>query len=351
MEKTMIAGAYNGTPDIEVITRDIPEIKSDEALLKVHACGVCGTDLRILRSGHQRITKGTKRILGHELSGEIVKVGKDLSWPDIGLRVIASPNMGCGTCDLCLQGFTQLCSKYFSYGVGIDGAFAEFMRIPSAAFTQGNVSEIPGNLSYEEAAMIEPLSCVVRGLSACNPKLGETVLIIGVGAIGLMFVQLAKLQGTRVIVSSRNDQRSQLAKKFGADFTFNPQQDDFQQAVLAATDGRGVNVAIVAAPSKEAQAAAIEVLAHHGRINFFGGLPRDDEITHVNANLVHYKELNITGTTGSSILQFRTALSLVKNGMINVSDLITHRFPLKEIPLAIQSVRSKQGLKTMIQPN
>ena len=351
MDKMMFAGAYNGTPDIELLNIPVPEIKADEALLKIRAAGICGTDLRILGSGHRRIPQGSKRILGHEFSGEIVKVGSDVSWPEVGTRICAAPNMGCGTCDLCVEGNTQLCKNYYSFGVVIDGAFAQYMKIPAGAIEQGNLSEIPADISFEEAAMVEPLSCALRGLMSTNPKLGETILIIGVGAIGLMFVQLAKNQGLKVIVSSRNDQRSELARNFGADLTFNPTKEDFHETVLAATGGRGVDIAIVAAPSSDAQKNAIEVLTHHGRINFFGGLPKENSITSIDANLVHYKELIITGTTGSSVKQYRTSLNLVKDGMVKVDSLITHKFPISEISEAIESVRSKNGLKTMIVPN
>jgi L-iditol 2-dehydrogenase len=351
MEKKMLAGAYNGTPDIELLNTDIPDIKPDEALLKIKAAGICGTDLRILGSGHARIPEGVKRILGHEFSGEIVKVGSEVSWPEVGTRICAAPNMGCGICDLCVQGNTQLCKDYYSFGVVINGGFAQYMKIPAGAIEQGNLSEIPENITYEEAAMVEPLSCALRGLMSTNPKLGETILIIGVGAIGLMFVQLAKNQGLKVIVSSRNDQRSELARKFGADLTFNPTKEDFHETILAATDGLGVDIAIVAAPSSEAQKNAIEVLAHHGRINFFGGLPKGNSITPIDANRVHYKEFTITGTTGSSVKQYRTSLKLVENGLVKVDSLITHKFPIEEVKDAIESVRSKNGLKTILVPN
>ena len=142
-----------------------------------------------------------------------------------------------------------------------------------------------------------------------------------------------------------------LARGFGADLTFNPTKEDFHEAVLSATDGRGVDIAIVAAPSSEAQKSAIEVLAHHGRINFFGGLPKENSITSIDANLVHYKELIITGTTGSSVKQYRTSLNLVREGLVKVDSLITHKFPIKDIAEAIESVRSKKGLKTIIVPN
>jgi 2-desacetyl-2-hydroxyethyl bacteriochlorophyllide A dehydrogenase len=206
-------------------------------------------------------------------------------------------------------------------------------------------------MSYEEAAMVEPLACTYRGLMACHPQPTETVLVVGVGAIGLMFVQLSKMLGTQVIVSSTNDQRNKMAQKFGADTILNPKKVDFKDTILANTGGRGVDVAIVAAPSSQAQSEAIEVLAHHGRINFFGGLPKGQEITPVNANLVHYKELTLTGTTGSSVEEYRTALALVGSGKIDVKSLISHRFPLGDIKEAFETARSRKGLKTIVLPN
>ncbi|MDA1372778.1 MAG: zinc-binding dehydrogenase [Proteobacteria bacterium] len=351
MENSMLAAVYKGTPEIELIETKIPEIRSNEVLLKVNAAGICGTDLRILKSGHRRIPDGARIVLGHEVSGEIAGVGSQVIWPKVGMRISVAPNMGCGYCGRCVQGFTQLCGNYFSFGVVIDGAFAQYMRIPSAAIEQGNLAEIAEHVTYEEAAMVEPLSCVFRGLMACRPQPSETVLIIGAGAIGLMFVQLAKMLGARVIVSSRNDERSQQSKRFGADLTFNPKEEDFHEAVFSATGGQGADIAIVAAPSSQAQTNAIEVLAHHGRVNFFGGLPQGNEITPVNANMVHYKELFITGTTGSSIREYRTALSLVDSGQVEVASLVTHRFPLGQIAEAFQVARSKEGIKTIVLPN
>jgi 2-desacetyl-2-hydroxyethyl bacteriochlorophyllide A dehydrogenase len=262
-----------------------------------------------------------------------------------------APNMGCGHCEVCIQGFTQLCQNYFSFGVVIDGGFAQYMKVPSATIRQGNLAEIPDHMSYEEAAMVEPLACTYRGLMACHPQPTETVLVVGVGAIGLMFVQLSKMLGTQVIVSSTNDQRNKMAQKFGADTILNPKKVDFKDTILANTGGRGVDVAIVAAPSSQAQSEAIEVLAHHGRINFFGGLPKGQEITPVNANLVHYKELTLTGTTGSSVEEYRTALALVGSGKIDVKSLISHRFPLGDIKEAFETARSRKGLKTIVLPN
>ena len=348
----MKAAAYDGSPEIKLIEADMPQPGPKEALLKVHAAGICGTDLRILHSGHRRIPDGTMRILGHELSGEIAAVGSELDWPEVGMRASVAPNMGCGHCGECVQGSTQLCQNYFSFGVVIDGAFAEYMLLPQAAMDQGNLFEIPEGMSFEEAAVAEPLACAYHGYMACRPSPGERVLVVGVGPIGLMFVQLAKALGAgQVIVSSTNDARGRQAREYGADLSINPKKEDLEQAVLAATGGEGVDIAIVAAPSPEAQTQAVELLAYHGRLNFFGGLPVEHEMVPINANRVHYRELYLTGTTGSSVKEYRATMDLIARGRVDVASLISHRFPLSQAAEAVKFARSKQGLKTLILPH
>jgi len=352
MENTMLAAYYDGTPEIKLEERPLPEIGPKEMLLEVKAAGICGTDLRILRSGHRRIESGTKRILGHELSGVVHAVGKEVAWPQPGMRICLAPNMGCGHCENCIQGYTQLCENYYSFGVVIDGAFAQYMKVPAGTIEQGNISQMPDNLSFVEASLIEPLSCAYHGYMACKPNPGESVLIVGVGAIGLMFVQLARALGAgRVIVSSHSDLRSEQAVQFGADCTFNPKVSNFKEEVLKTTNNRGVDIAVIAAPSGAGQTNAVEIMAHHGRINFFGGLPKGSEMVSVNSNLIHYKELTITGTTGSTKKEYRTSLSLVERKIIEVKSLASKSFPLKNVVEAFEYARSKQGLKTIVLPN
>ena len=348
----MLAAVYDGSPEIRLMEKDVPPLGPQDALLKVAACGLCGTDLRILRAGHRRIAPGTQRILGHELSGEIVAVGAEVKWPAVGMRVAVAPNMGCGHCEQCLRGETQLCPDYLSFGVGLDGAFAEYMRIPHAGIYQGNVLAIPDTVSDEAAALNEPLACVYRGLMACHPQPGESVLVIGAGPIGLMHVQVARVIGAGlVIVSSTSAVRGAEAKRFGADAVIQPPAEDLVEAVMTITRGRGVDIAIVAAPSAEAQAQCVQVLARHGRVNFFGGLPQGAEKTVLDANLIHYRELTVTGTTGQTIRDYRTTMGFIASGKVRVDELVSDRYPLREIRAAIECANSKARLKVIVQPN
>jgi L-iditol 2-dehydrogenase len=348
----MKAAVYDGTPVIKLVERQIPKVGLKEALLKVHACGICATDLRILKFGHHKIPAGIERVLGHELSGEIVAVGEEVSWPSTGMRVALSPNIGCGHCDNCIQGNTHLCADYLGFGVGIDGGFAEFMLITETAIRQGNVVELPDGLSYEEAAVIEPFSCAYHGMMACQPKPNDNVLIVGAGPIGLMHMRIATMLGAnKVIVSEINPQRIKEALAMGAMYVINPLEQNLPEFVKDLTRGKGIDVGIVAVGSAAAQKQCEEVMGYQGRMNLFGGLPKDAEITHLNANLIHYRELVVTGTTGQTVKQYRTALELVANHHIEIKDLISNKFPLVNITEAVEYARSQQGLKTLVVPN
>ncbi|MEA4813190.1 MAG: alcohol dehydrogenase catalytic domain-containing protein [Anaerolineaceae bacterium] len=348
----MKAAIYDGTNIIKLEERPIPKIGPDEALLKVNACGVCGTDLRILQYGHNRIPKGETRILGHEFSGEIVSVGSNVRWPRPGMKVVVAPNMGCGICQECVTGHTNLCKDYISYGVALDGAFAEYMRILPQSIWQGNICHFDDKLSFAEAAFTEPLSCALHGYEACFPKLLDHVLIVGMGPLGLAHLQIARFMGAKtVIMSDHHNERIPLALEFGADMAINSYDTNLKQVVSDVTHGHGVDIAIVAAPSPSAQKEAVENLAMHGRLNFFGGLPKDNCLTTIDANLLHYRELILTGTTGQTIDDFRKSLELIQIGKVQPQPLITNRFLLEDIVEAIDFARSKKGLKTMVFPH
>jgi L-iditol 2-dehydrogenase len=348
----LLAAVYDGSPQIRLVQRDIPRIARNEVLLKVEACSICGTDRRILRAGHRGIPSGTQRTLGHECSGEVVEVGRDVQWPRVGMRLGVSPNIGCGHCDVCILGYTNLCPENIGIGGGIDGGMAEYLRIPAPYIQQGNLGEVPPNISYEEAALNEPLSCSYRGLRACHIQLNESILIVGAGTIGLMMVQLARLMGAGlVIVSQRSAPRRAFAQRFAPDVIVNPEEQNLLDLVMERTGGKGVDVAIVAAPSPEAQTQVIDTMAVHGRVNFFGGLPKDKGMTQVNANQIHYRELCILGTTGQTVEDYRTTMALLGKGLIDVASLISGRFRLEDAVAAFEHAESRESLRSMIRPS
>jgi L-iditol 2-dehydrogenase len=225
------------------------------------------------------------------------------------------------------------------------------MRIPAAAIQQGNIIPISENIDPAVAALIEPFACVLRGQDALHIKPGESVLVVGAGPIGVMHTMLARLRGAgRVIVSELILERAAQVKSFGADRVVNPVQDDLLAVVSAETDGEGIDVVIVAAPAPKAQELALEMAAIQGRINFFGGLSKDRPTINLNSNLVHYKELIVTGTSACSTDDCRRAAAIVNLGQIDLSRLVGARFPLAEALTALKTAEEGNSLKVVMEP-
>jgi L-iditol 2-dehydrogenase len=350
-EKTMLAAVYFGPNDLRVEQRSIPDIGPGEALLEVESASICGTDLRILHGGHRMFPVGTVRIPGHEVVGRIAKIGEGVQAVDVGDRVFMAPNIGCGHCRQCVSGNTNLCPNFAAIGVTIDGAFAEYMRIPRAAIEQGNLISIDDSIDSAVAALIEPFACVLRGQDALHIQRGEIVLIIGAGPIGIMHLLLARFHGARkVIVSEMIPDRLKVAEKLGADRVVNPESEDLKAVIMDESDGEGADVIIIAAPSSMAQEASLELAAVGGRINFFGGLSRDHPTIKLNSNLVHYRELVITGTTGSSTSNCRQAAEIITSGKVDLSPIVHERIPLSQAREAFMMAEDRNSLKIVIQP-
>lgn len=347
----MLAAVYHDINDMRLEEVKDLSIATDEVLLQVRAASICGTDIRVLTSGHFKIPPGTKRILGHEFSGELLEVGSEVKDLKVGMRVAVAPNIGCGVCAQCVQGFNHLCPDYQAFGISLDGAFAQYVHIPGAAIHQGNVIPIPNDVSDEVAALCEPFSCCYHGSLACHISPGDTVLVIGAGPIGMMHIALARLSGAiKVMVSEVIEERAAQAERFGADRVLNPEKEDLVSRVEEETNGKGADVVIVAAPSPGAQEQSLQVAARGGRINLFGGLPKGKEQIHFRSNLVHYKELVVTGTTGSSTHEYRQAMNILASGRVDPSPLISERFKLEDILQAFQLAVSRKAFKVIITP-
>ncbi len=351
MKDTMLAAVYYGPGDLRVEEHAIPEIGSSDLLLKVISTGICGTDIRILHGTHRRFPAGTVRIPGHEVVGDIVKMGPSVKGYEIGQRVFVAPNMGCGHCRQCAAGDNNLCADFDAVGITLDGSFAEYMRVPAEAVTQGNLIPISKEMDAAAAALIEPLACVVRGQDVLYIQPGETVLVIGAGPIGTMHVLLAQLRGAaKVFVSEVNSERAANVKELGADRVVNPNEEDLTDVITEETNGTGVDAVIVAAPAHAAQELALEVAAIGGRINYFGGLPKNRSTINFNSNSVHYKELIVTGTTACSTEDNRRAAAIASSGRLDLGKLVGARFQLSEAKGAFAAAEEGKSLKVVIEP-
>ncbi|MEM6527029.1 MAG: alcohol dehydrogenase catalytic domain-containing protein [Chloroflexota bacterium] len=347
----MTAAVYHGPQDIRVEQVPRPEIDKDEVLVKVLAANICGTDLRIYKGGHRKYPEGTVRIPGHEVVGEIAEMGREVQGYTVGQRVFIAPNMGHSHDRNTISGNNNMDPNFKAIGINLDGAFAEYMRVPALGVNQGNLMALGDDVDPAEAACVEPLACVLRGQNAVNVHSGDVVVIMGAGPIGILHIMLANLRGaTRVIVSEPSGARREQALKFGADVAVDPIQGDLTAAVMDASGGRGADVIITAAPAKVAQESALNLAAIGGRINFFGGLPKHDPYIQFNSNTVHYRELVVTGTTACSTYDCLRALELVKSGRLDLSGIVTRRMPLAKANEAFVAAADGTNLRVALEP-
>jgi len=335
-----------------------PGISSDQALIKVGACAVCGTDIK-LESGHSsklnKQGKGRKMdypmISGHELSGEIVQIGKDVSGYKIGDRVNVVPNLSCGKCHYCQIGRHELCDDEKVIGFDYCGAFAEYMAVPERAIRLGCVNKLSDNISFEEGALVEPVAVSINCQHLSGIGLNDTVLIIGAGPLGCINIELAKINGVKkVILAQRSKFRLEFAKKFGADAYISTSEEDIIERVLEETDGEGADKIILCCSSDEMFGKSLNMIRKMGGINFFASLPKTDPFVRLDCNLIHYREIKITGTYNSTPLQNRIAYELIEKGSINAKELITHKFSLNDYYEAINIAKSGEAMKVMVNP-
>jgi L-iditol 2-dehydrogenase len=347
----MLAAVYHGPKDIRVEQVPMPVIGSGELLLQVKDASICGTDLRIYQGGHRKYPEGTVRIPGHEVVGTIAEIGAGLHGYELGQRVFIAPNMGCGHCQQCISGRNNLCANYDAVGINLDGGFAEYMRVPAKAVLQGNVMAIPDEVDSAVAALIEPFACVLRGQNAVGIKAGDVVLIMGAGPIGVMHTKLARLRGAgRVLVSEPSPERRAQVARMGADRAVDPTQEDLAAVVAEESHGQGADVVIVAAPAGAAQESALQLAGIGGRINLFGALPKDRPTIQFDSNLVHYKELVVTATSACSTADCWQAAEIVNSGRIDLSELVSLRFPLSQAVAAFAAAQDSKSLKVVLEP-
>lgn len=341
----MKAALLYGKEDVRIQDIEVPGISKEEILLKTKSAAVCGTDVRMFTNGYKNVSPDNPLVLGHELSGTVARVGEHVKGYREGMRVAVAPNMGCGLCDLCVSGNTHLCGDYQAFGISIPGGFAEYVRIPEAAIRQGNVVEISDNVSFEEAALTEPLSCVYNAFERAEIRLGDDVLILGAGPIGLMHAMMVKKGGAaKVILADPSVERLEFAKNLDNDYyTFHVNEVKTQIDKL--TSGKGVDVCITANPSPKAQIMALEVTAINGRVSYFGGIPADSDLSGINTNLIHYKQLIVSGTTRQSISQFRKILKLISDNVLDVNPLITNTYEVSQVQDAIFGIMNGKGVK------
>ncbi|THF82251.1 alcohol dehydrogenase catalytic domain-containing protein [Cohnella fermenti] len=326
----------------------MPEVDNDSILMKVEAVGICGSDIRIYRHGNSRVQ--LPQVLGHEAAGRIVAVGAHVTRFKVGDRISLGADVPCGECLFCEAGIGNNCQTNYAMGYQFAGSFAEYVLLNKMMVNYGPIHRIADGIGYEEAALAEPLACVLNGLELSQVKLGDTVVVIGAGPIGMMLVEVAKKMGAAVLLVNRSRQRLEMARHLEASAYICSSEENAVERVLEETDGLGAEVVITCNPSPESQIDAIHMARNRARVNFFGGLPKDRSLVTLDTNLIHYKELFVHGAHGSLPRHHRQAVHLINSGLIDMKKFITHRYPLEQIEEAIRTAESHAGLRVIINP-
>jgi L-iditol 2-dehydrogenase len=365
----MLAAVLVGPERIETLDVPRPTCPVDGVILKVGACGICGSDVRAFR-GHKAI-HGVHQvggeilpghIVGHEIAGVVEAVGPTVTGVRAGDRITVAPSLTCGACDACRRGQSTVCRTYGALGWRLPGGFAEYVAVPGRLLTDGSVNRIPTGMPAWKASMAEPLACAVHGQSALRVGPEDSVLIVGGGPMGSLNVLLAKHRGAaRIVLADPNECRRTLAVRLGADVAVDPRGPEAGATLRDASEGEGFSAVILAvssiAPIRDifalSQDGAYALLAPGARVNLFSGLDPGDTTFALDARAFFYQGLSLIGTVNSTPQHNREALELIATGAVDVEPLVTARLPLAQIQEGFRCVMSRPRIhqKVVIEPD
>lgn len=332
-----------------LVVKEVPTPKIDDrsVLVEVKACAICGSDIRMFHHGNPRLTPPA--IMGHEASGQIIEVGAKVQRFKVGDRVAIGGDVPCGECAVCRAGFGNNCRENLAMGYQFPGSFAEYVVLNELVIEHGPVHCVPDHVSYEEAALAEPLGCILNALEMCRIQFGDTLAIIGTGPLGCMLMDVGRKMGcTRVIAINRSRHRLEMAKDFGADTLICSGEEDAVTRVMEATGGHGADVILTANSNPAAQLLALDIANHRARINFFGGLPKGQSQVTLDTNIIHYKELYVFGSHGCTPRHHQLAVDLIASGTIDAKRYISDRFTLDQAREAFAKAEEHSGMRVVI---
>lgn len=336
----MIAAVLHGKEQVEIEQVPIPELSEGDLLIRVRAALTCGTDVKVFRRGYHAKMIVPPALFGHEVAGDVVEVRGRSGL--LGKRVMAANSAPCGVCRQCLRNRPNLCEDLLFN----NGAYAQYLRVP-ARIAEKNTYEIPDGVDYRDAALTEPLACVLKGLEDTGMAPGDTVTVIGLGPIGMMFVILAKLLGARVIAVGRREAQIQQAKRLGAAEGIT---GEAISGVLALTEGQGSDIVIEAVGKPETWDASVRMLRRGGTVNFFGG-PPSGTVVALDTNLLHYSELTCKASFHHTPDHIRRAFEIICQGHVCARDFVGREEPLSAVPAVLAALAQRNSeLKTVIVP-
>ena len=345
MSRKMKAAMYYGIGDVRYEEVDIPEIGPGELLIKVGTALTCGTDVKTYKRGHPVLIKQVPSLFGHEYAGTIEAVGEGVEDFKVGMRVVATNSAPCGDCFYCKRDMPNLCTWLKDNLV--NGAFAEYIKVPEP-IVRWNTHQIPDSLSFRDAALTEPLACVVHGIEESNIRLGDTVVVIGAGPIGQMLIMLAKKNGaSTVIASDLAELRRDIALKAGADIVIDPSKEDPVERVKQETSGRGADVVIEAVGIRQTWEQAVDMTRDAGTTVLFGGAASGTQFE-LDTGRFHYGQLTIKGVFHLKPKHVERALKLIIAGDVNTDLLITHEMPVEKIGEALEMMGAGKTMKISI---
>jgi L-iditol 2-dehydrogenase len=342
----VLAAVLYGREDLRLETRDDPQAEAGEVIIQVGAATTCGTDLKVWRrGGHAKMLK-PPTLFGHEAAGTIAQVGTGVTGWQVGDRVVANNSAPCSQCFFCQRQEFSLCPQL----TWNNGTFAEYLRVP-APIVQQNLLRVPADLALELASMTEPLACVLHGVARSNAKAGDRVVVIGDGAIGLMFVAVLAQRGCEVWLFGGNQPRLQVGEALGAKRIWNYHDHPEMPAIVKnLTEGWGADVVIEATGVPAVWETAIACGRPGATINLFGGCPKDTTIT-VMTEQLHYSELTLKGVFHNTPLYVREALALIAQGNIDWGLLVSDRRPLKDLSQTFDDMLHRRVIKVAMEPS
>jgi L-iditol 2-dehydrogenase len=342
----MLAAVLYGKENLKVEPVPVPAIESGDLLVRVRAALTCGTDVKVFRRGYHARMIVPPALFGHELAGDVVAAGADVERFRPGDRVVAANSAPCNRCYYCGRGLENLCEDLLFN----NGAYAEYIRIPRRV-VEINTYLLPAHVDYQDAALIEPLACVMRGLEETGVRKGDTVAVIGLGPIGLMFVRLAKVYGARVIALGRRPSQLDRAARMGADEQLlSDEPSDPVGTVRRLTGGLGADIAVEAVGSPDVWEMAVRLVRRGGTVNFFGGCPNDSRVA-LDPALLHYSEISCKASFHHTPAYIRKALESVSRGEITAADFVNREEPLANLLEVMRHLMSHNGhMKTAILP-
>ena len=341
----MRVGMYYSNSKVEVEEVSVPKVGTRDILVKVMASGICGSDVL----EWYRIKKAPL-VLGHELTGEVVEVGKEITKFRRGDRVFTTHHVPCDECHWCLNGHQTACPVFQTKSNFDPGGFSEYLKVSGRSVDTGTFL-LPDEISYEEGSFIEPLGTVVRGLRAVALKPGDSLLVLGCGIAGLLMIKLGRALGAgRIIATDINDYRLQAAERFGAEESIRA-DEDIPAFIRKLNSGRLADKVIVCAGVLSAAQQALESVDPGGTILFFA-VPNPGEMLNIDFNPFWRNDISLKTCYGAAPLDNREAMELIRAGNITVRDLITHRFRLEEISKGFKAAsEGKDCLKVIITPH